>query len=109
MYLINFYVSETDLEKVKSAMFKAGAGVIGNYSNCTWQALGQGQFMPLEGSDPYIGTTHQLETVKEYKVEMICAEDKLEAAIAALKNSHPYETLSYYVIKTEMWLTRKEK
>jgi structural hemagglutinin/hemolysin toxin protein RtxA len=109
MYLINFYVPETHLESVKSAMFKAGAGTIGNYSNCTWQVAGQGQFMPMEGSDPYLGKTRQLEQVKEYKVEMICAKDKLDAAIAALKKSHPYETLPYYIIATDMWLTREGK
>lgn len=108
MYLINFYVPETHLEKVKSAMFEAGAGKIGKYSNCTWQVAGQGQFMPLVGSDPYIGQIHQIEKVKDYKVEMICAQDKLDAAIAALKKSHPYETMAYYLTKTEVWLTRED-
>lgn len=109
MYLINFYVPETDLERVKSAMFEAGAGKIGRYSKCSWQTLGQGQFMPMEGSDPYLGQVLQLEQVKEFKVEMICSEDKIDAVILAMKKSHPYEALAYYLTKTEMWMTREDK
>ncbi len=109
MYLINFYVPSTHLENVKMAMFEAGAGKIGNYTNCTWQVAGQGQFMPMEGSDPYIGKIREIEKVVDYKVEMICSEDKLQAAIIALKKSHPYETMAYYLTKTDVWLTREGK
>ncbi len=99
----------THLENVKMAMFEAGAGKIGNYTNCTWQVAGQGQFMPMEGSDPYIGKIREIEKVVDYKVEMICSEDKLQAAIIALKKSHPYETMAYYLTKTDVWLTREGK
>ncbi len=100
LYKIEFYVPETHLEAVKSAMFSAGAGTIGDYDSCAWQSLGQGQFRPLQGSSAYLGEINKLETVAEYKVEMICGEATLAAAIAALKQAHPYEEVAYFVLPT---------
>ncbi len=100
LYKIEFYVPETHLETVKSAMFEAGAGNIGDYDSCAWQSLGQGQFRPLQGSSAYLGEIDKLETVAEYKVEMICGEATLEAVIAALKQAHPYEEVAYFVLAT---------
>ena len=101
MYKIIFYVPEGDLEKVKSALFEAGAGRIGDYSHCAWQVLGDGQFMPLEGSQPHLGSWQQLETVREYKVELVCETRLLDDALTALKKAHPYETPAYQVIRCE--------
>ncbi len=55
MYSVVFYVPESHLEAVKTAVFAAGAGSIGDYQNCCWQVLGQGQFQPQAGSQPFIG------------------------------------------------------
>lgn len=56
-------------------MFDAGAGGLGDYQECSWQTLGQGQFRPLKGSQPFLGETDKLEKVVEYKVEMLCQEN----------------------------------
>lgn len=101
MYMLSFYVPEEHLDLVKEAIFQAGAGQIGNYSHCAWQALGQGQFMPLAGSNAFIGKLENLEKVPEYKVETVCDDDKLKAVINALKKAHPYETPAYQVWKLE--------
>lgn len=101
MYKISFYVPENNLEQVKSALFDAGAGRIGYYSSCAWQVKGEGQFMPLNGSNAFIGEINRLEKVIEYKVEMVCSAEHIHAAIAALKASHPYETPAYHVIRCE--------
>lgn len=101
MYIISFYVPENNLEQVKSALFDAGAGRIGQYSSCAWQVKGEGQFMPLNGSNAFIGEINRLEKIMEYKVEMVCSEEHIHAAIAALKTSHPYETPAYHVIRCE--------
>lgn len=98
MYMLYFHVPQTHVEAVKNAIFAAGAGVIGNYSHCAWQVLGQGQFKPLEGSKAFIGELNQLELVSEYKVETVCDEACIEEVIQALKKAHPYETPSYQVI-----------
>ncbi len=100
MYKITLYVPVTHIEVVKAAMFAAGAGRIGNYDCCSWQVLGVGQFRALEGAQPFLGAINALEQVAEYKVEMVCAEECLSAAVQALMASHPYEAPAYDVIKT---------
>jgi hypothetical protein len=100
MYKLCFYVPQSHLEEVKSAVFAAGAGRIGNYDNCCWQVLGQGQFKPLDGSQPFLGQQGGVEAVDEYRVEMVCAPQYLEAVVAALLQSHPYETPAWDVVST---------
>jgi len=99
MYMIYFYVPESHLEIVKEAIFKAGAGNIGNYNHCAWQTLGESQFMPLKGSDAFIGEVGKLEKMAEYKVEVVCENTKIKLVIDALKKSHPYETPAYQVME----------
>lgn len=97
MLKLVFYVPENALEDVKSAVFGAGAGQIGHYQQCCWQVLGEGQFMPLEGSNPYLGNQGILEKVAEYRVEMLCMSENIDAVICALKAAHPYEEPAYDV------------
>lgn len=101
MYKITFYVPETHLVEVKQALFAAGAGRVGNYDCCVWQVKGEGQFRPLAGANPFLGQVGAVETVAEYKVELVCASDLIQAAIAALKAAHPYEEPAYDVVKLE--------
>ncbi len=101
MYKICVYIPENAVEKVKQALFDAGAGHIGNYDCCCWQTVGTGQFRPLAGSQPTIGSRHKLEQVKEIKIELVCEQPFLQAAITAMKRSHPYETPAYDVWKLE--------
>lgn len=101
MFKLCFYVPESHLESVKTALFEAGAGRIGHYENCAWQVLGQGQFRPLVGSDPFIGKTGVLEQVPEYRVEMVCESALIELVVAELKQAHPYEEPAYDVLRLE--------
>ncbi len=101
MYKICVFVPESAVEQVKQSMFAAGAGKIGDYDSCCWQTLGQGQFRPLEGSSPFIGEQNRIETVAEYRIEMVCADELIKDAVAAMKNSHPYEEPAYDVWKLE--------
>jgi hypothetical protein len=101
MYKLCVYVPQSHVEPVKVAMFQAGAGRIGDYEHCAWQVLGQGQFRPLAGSNPYIGKQDELEQVLEYRVEMICDDDLIEAVVVALKRAHPYEEPAYDVMRLE--------
>ena len=101
LYKIELYVPESHLDSVKTAIFEAGAGRVGNYDCCAWQTRGEGQFRPLDGSSPFLGNQGQIETVIEHKLEMVCEEQCLEAVIAALKHAHPYEEVAYTVIRTE--------
>lgn len=101
MYKLCFYVPESHLEAVKLALFDVGAGRQGDYDQCCWQNLGEGQFRPLAGSKPYLGQAHRLSRVPEYKVEMLCEEKIIEKVLAALRKSHPYEEPAYDVIRLE--------
>jgi hypothetical protein len=97
MYKLCFFVPEANCEAVKQALFAVGVGHIGDYDQCCWQSLGTGQFRPLDGSNPHLGQRHQLERVAEWKVEMVCSDELIESAVAALKQAHPYEEVAYEV------------
>ena len=97
MLKLVFFVPENHKEAVKKAVFEQGAGRYDGYDCCSWEALGTGQFKPLSGSQPFIGQQDQIETVAEYRVEMICAEENIKTVLQALINSHPYETPAYEV------------
>ncbi|BBT18517.1 NGG1p interacting factor NIF3 [Metapseudomonas otitidis] len=97
MYKLCFYVPESHVEPVKQAVFAAGGGRIGAYDSCSWQALGQGQFRPLDGADPFIGQVGQVEHLPEWKVEMVVADELIHDAVRALKKTHPYETPAFEV------------
>lgn len=98
MYKLCFYVPESHLETVKRAAFEAGAGRIGDYDSCCWQVQGQGQFRPLEGSQPYLGQTGQVESVAEFRVEMVCTGARIRAAVDAMIAAHPYEEPAWDVV-----------
>lgn len=99
MYKLGVYVPASHLESVKTALFAAGAGRIGNYDSCCWQTLGQGQFRALDGSKPYLGQQGVVETVVEYRVELVCGDAVLEEVIAALRKAHPYEEPAFDVLQ----------
>ncbi|MGA0806952.1 MAG: NGG1p interacting factor NIF3 [Pseudohongiellaceae bacterium] len=101
MYKLCFYVPASHLEQVKQAVFATGAGRIGNYDCCCWQVQGQGQFRALAGSQPWIGRQGSVEVVDEYRVELVCVEELIEAAVAAMRLAHPYEEPAYDVVRLE--------
>ena len=92
---IDVYVPETHLEQVRNAMFNAGAGAIGKYDRCCFQFRGHGQFRPLDGAHPYLGSEGREEHTAEWKLEMVCTEEKIRAVINALRKAHPYETPAF--------------
>jgi|TARA_B110000503_G_scaffold34861_2_gene56885 structural hemagglutinin/hemolysin toxin protein RtxA len=98
VFKLCFYVPQSHLETVKTAVFATGAGRIGDYDNCCWQALGQGQFRPLDGSKPFIGQHGEVEVVAEYRVEMVCESAFVRATVAALIEAHPYETPAWDLV-----------
>lgn len=95
------FIPEDHLDNVLKAMHDAGAGSIGNYARCAYYSVGTGQFMPLEGSDPYIGKEYIPERVKEYRAEVLFPNYKAREIVAALKAAHPYEEPAYDIITLE--------
>ncbi|MFP4376313.1 MAG: NGG1p interacting factor NIF3 [Spirochaetales bacterium] len=99
MYKLVVFVPVENVEAVKSALFAAGAGRYENYDSCSWETAGTGQFRPLEGSDPYIGSQGKVERVAELRVEMLCKDELVRSAVAALVEAHPYEEPAYEVYR----------
>ncbi len=88
-------------QKVLVAMGDAGAGIIGDYSNCSFTSRGTGRFLPGENAKPFIGETGKLEEVEEDRVEMLCIEDNIQSVIDVMKKAHPYEEVAYDVYLLE--------
>lgn len=99
MYKIGFYVPLKDADRVKMAMFSAGAGKIGNYEHCCFEIKGMGQFKPLAGSNPHLGQIDQLEKVEELRIEMVCEKQFIKQVILKMKEAHPYEEVAYDVVE----------
>ncbi|KAM3433263.1 hypothetical protein MY4824_006046 [Beauveria thailandica] len=100
-----FHAPAAAVDACKAAIFKAGAGRHpgpGSYTECCWSVKGTGQFRPGATANPNIGSVGALEHVEEVRVETICVgEDVARRAVAALKETHPYEEPSYKVIRLE--------
>ncbi|MBN2899020.1 MAG: Nif3-like dinuclear metal center hexameric protein [Clostridia bacterium] len=86
---------------VEEALFKAGAGRLGNYEQCDFKVTGQGSFKPLTGANPAIGNVGVREFVEEVRLEMIVLGEVLDQCTRALLKSHPYETPAYDIFKME--------
>jgi dinuclear metal center YbgI/SA1388 family protein len=101
LYKLVVYVPLTHVDEVRAAISSAGAGSIGNYSDCTFQSPGIGTFKPGPGTQPFIGQTDKLEQVDESRLETICPEHLLKSVIEAMLQAHPYEEVAYDVYKIE--------
>ncbi len=95
------FVPEKDKQNVLNALFDAGAGNIGNYSNCSFESKGIGTFLPKEGANPTIGRIDIMEKVNEARLEVIFNEHQQNQIMGALKKSHPYEEVAYYITQLE--------
>lgn len=100
-FKVAVFTPKEALDKVRDAMADAGAGVIDDYSHCSFGTLGTGTFLPLEGADPYIGKVGKLEEAEEYRLEMIVPEWWLSAVLDAMVQAHPYEEVAYDVYALE--------
>jgi dinuclear metal center YbgI/SA1388 family protein len=95
------FVPQAAAEKVRSALFAAGAGQIGAYGECSYNVDGTGTFKAGEGTNPYVGTAGQRHTEPETKVEVIFPVYLEHAVTKALLGSHPYEEVAYDIVKLE--------
>jgi dinuclear metal center YbgI/SA1388 family protein len=95
------YVPEGDAERVAAAMHDAGAGVVGDYDRAMFSSRGTGQFRPLAGADPAIGSVGEVEAVDEVSLQLVARPALREMVRIALLAAHPYEEVAYDVIATE--------
>lgn len=82
-------------EKVKNALFMAGAGHIGNYDCCSYSANGVGSFRALKGAHPFVGKMNKIHLEKEARIELIFPSFIEKKLVQALLEVHPYEEVAY--------------
>ncbi|MGI9527470.1 MAG: Nif3-like dinuclear metal center hexameric protein [Weeksellaceae bacterium] len=98
LFKLIFFVPRNDAEKVKDAIFKTGAGKIGNYAECSFNTDGIGTFKPIKGANPTLGELDQRHEEPETKVEILIQQKEVYAALTAMKSAHPYEEVAYDLI-----------
>ncbi|MGK2309374.1 Nif3-like dinuclear metal center hexameric protein [Cutibacterium sp. V970] len=82
---------------LRHALFDAGAGRFDGYDQCSFETVGHGQFRPLDGSHPTLGTTNEVETVEEVRIHVVAPTSARSAVRSALIDAHPYEVPAYDV------------
>ncbi|MBK8701544.1 MAG: Nif3-like dinuclear metal center hexameric protein [Saprospiraceae bacterium] len=94
---LTFFVPDSHLEVVSDAIHQAGAGQIGNYKDCAFMVEGTGSFIPNGAASPYSGAANVKSFEKEVRVEVILPVSSESSVLKALKHSHPYEEIAYYL------------
>jgi hypothetical protein len=92
------YIPKDHVEEVRQAIFMAGGGKIGNYSECSFNLPGTGTFKAEEGTDPFVGEVGKRHEEEEVKVEIIFPGYLKNKIVAAMTEVHPYEEVAYDVI-----------
>lgn len=92
------YTPFSHAEEVREAIFKAGAGNIGNYSECSFNVEGMGTFKAENGTNPFVGEVGKRHEEREIKLEIIFPTYLKNRVVAALKEVHPYEEVAYDII-----------
>jgi hypothetical protein len=90
-----WFVPQAALEATRDAVFRAGAGRIGEYERCSWYTDGTGTFLPGEGADPAFGRVGREERVPELRVETVVPVEKAREVVTALLEAHPYEEVAF--------------
>jgi dinuclear metal center YbgI/SA1388 family protein len=95
LYKLTVFVPPDYEDRVRENLAEAGLGVIGRYSHCSFAARGAGTYLPEAGAQPFRGEAARLNRAEEIRLEMVAPESRLPAALARLKESHPYEEVAY--------------
>lgn len=95
---IVFTVSEADLDPVLKAMGEAGAGVLGEYTFCSFSNAGTGRFLPGAGATPHVGGVGEINQALETRVETFCYRHEAKQIVGAIQAAHPYEEPVIYII-----------
>lgn len=95
------FVPESHVDEVAQALDSAGAGVIGDYRQCTFRTPGTGTFLPGDSSDPYLGERGRLEKASEIRLETVVPAHAARRAVSAATEAHPYEEIALDVYPIE--------
>ena len=92
------FVPIDHLDAVRAAVFAAGAGNIGGYSECSYAVEGAGTFLGGEGTQPFVGQPGSRHTEKEARLEVILPAHLSRKVVAAMIAAHPYEEVAYDLV-----------
>ena len=95
------FVPEENADAVADAVAREGAGVIGEYTRCTFRTPGTGTFLPGEATNPYLGQKGRLERVEEIRLETVVPAHAERRAVAAVVAAHPYEEVAFDIYPIE--------
>ena len=95
------FVPTESAEAVRNAMFNAGAGCIGNYSQCSYNLQGQGSFKAEEGCNPFVGTIGETHFESETRIETIAPKHLVSKVVSAMLSVHPYEEPAFDIYPLE--------
>jgi len=96
------FVPKGHEDSVRSAIYRAGGGHIGNYSCCTFQTDGVGTFKPGEGTNPFIGEKGEIEKVREFRIETIIEKKFISKLLTEVVEAHPYEEVAHDIYPLNM-------
>ncbi len=88
-------------EKLKNALFEAGAGNIGNYSNCSFTTVGTGSFRAEDEANPTIGKIGETHFEEEVQINVTFSASVEKKVMNALFKNHSYEEVAYEVLTLE--------
>ncbi|NLN33369.1 MAG: Nif3-like dinuclear metal center hexameric protein [Flavobacteriaceae bacterium] len=95
------YVPLEAAEKLRNALFEAGAGFIGNYDNCSFNIKGTGTYRPVAGANPYKGEIGKTEFSEEERISIVFNKHRENEIFRALREAHPYEEIAYELFQLE--------
>ncbi len=95
------FVPHAQLEQVRQAMFKAGAGKLGEYDSCSFNLEGSGTFRGGEGSQPFAGEAGVFHQEAETRLEIIVHAELSSRVISSMLAAHPYEEVAYDIYPLE--------
>jgi dinuclear metal center YbgI/SA1388 family protein len=95
------FVPEGNVDAVAEALARAGAGVIGDYTECTFRSPGTGTFRGGEEANPYLGEKGRLESAQEVRIETVVPAHAVGRAVDAATAAHPYEEVALDVYPLE--------
>ncbi|MBI1221922.1 MAG: Nif3-like dinuclear metal center hexameric protein [Bacteroidetes bacterium] len=98
---LSVFCPDSHAEQVRMALFKAGAGKVGNYDACSFNLQGDGSFRALEGAKPYVGEIGKIHWEPEIRMEVVFPDYLQNAILRAMFRTHPYEEVAYDIVKLE--------
>lgn len=91
LFKIEIFAPAESVDEILETLAAVHAGEVGKYDHCSTVIPVQGFWRPLDGSKPYLGSSGELFSGSEVKIEVLCREQYLLEAVQAVRNVHPYE------------------